>query len=200
VGVIAGGGIFWILAPHLRRHETDKVVATQPQPAPQAPVTINPTPPTTTMAETKSAAPAEKDAAPPKASPSKAESSKTTGRTQVTQSATPLTPTPVQKPQPACTMTPFVLADYGGAQSGDLIWSGNAPSNEIEIHGRQSSLGRATGDWLPRGVPVRLTVGPDGVRASSFPSAANCWQGPLVLKSSGPMPSRVTVHWEVFQP
>lgn len=180
------------------RHRSGPLVAEirPPQPQPHSAVAVKPT----ATAETKPAAPGKKDASPPTAFSPKEGSNRPTRRQVTAQPVSvPPAPTPIQKLESVCTMRPFVLAEYAGAVTGDLIWSGSASANEIEIFGWQASAGRIQVDPVPSEIPVRLKVMSDGVVLTSAPSAANCWQSPLALKSVGRMPSRITVHWEVFQ-
>jgi hypothetical protein len=207
VGVVAMLIIFWLVSrkPPAPPVTTGQTMQSTKQPSSSGAVN---TPASIAAAEKKPASQPDSGARSPKTS-EKADSKKPVDQPIPTTTQQPVVkppvrvPTPppaVQKAEPQCIMTPFVLADYGGAQVGDLNWSGSAPSGELDIRGHQSSFGHVQGDLVPQGVPVRLTVTPDTVHLASVPAAANCWKASILLKSSGAMPSRIIIHWELFQP
>jgi serine/threonine-protein kinase len=118
-----------------------------------------------------------------------------------TASATVSVSAPPPPAPPPCKASTFVLDQYGDLRAGQLTWTGTLPARgRLEIQNRRASSGNIRGDSLPKGVPVRISVVPDTVRATTVPSAANCWDPQLVLLNSGQAASEVRIRWEVFQP
>jgi serine/threonine protein kinase len=103
--------------------------------------------------------------------------------------------------QTPCKAKSFILDQYGDSRSGELTWNGLLSSGgQLEIKTRHASIGFIRGDTLPPGVPVHITVTPEDVRIVAAPSVENCWDSRLLLQSSGPPASTITVRWVVYQP
>ena len=104
-------------------------------------------------------------------------------------------------PQTPCKAKGFILDQYGDSRSGELTWTGLLSSGgQLEIRNRRASTGFIRGDVLPPGVPVHVSVTPEDVRIVAAPSLDNCWDSRLLLQSSGPSTSAITVKWVVYQP
>jgi hypothetical protein len=102
---------------------------------------------------------------------------------------------------PPCQSARFVLAQYGDALSGEMIWNGSLPARgRLNIDGRRADTGRVRGDVLPHGAPVHLSVSPETIRLAVSPVPANCWMPGLVLQNTGTPATEIRIRWEVFQP
>ncbi len=114
----------------------------------------------------------------------------------------PPTPQPAKDVPSPCKAATFVLKGYkGDLTSSQFTWSGPLPNGgEVEITNAQPSFGRTRGDFLPRGLPVRIHVVPESVSILEGPSANNCWHPRLRLRNNGEAASAITIKWDVYQP
>lgn len=98
------------------------------------------------------------------------------------------------------TPVPVRIAPSGqAAKSGSLVWSGQVDKDGlIRIEGAVPTIGTMTGDPLPLGKPIQVSIEPKDFAVAQAPSASNQFNR-VVIRSPRKGTFKIVIHWQVVE-